>query len=151
MKTIVLSALLLVAFGFTNASVAKPKVKRKDGVVTVDGEPYLKYDYKQMAQGYDIMNLNGERLFFLRGESYNDPTKISSSNSTGRVSYASLIREGQTEVICEPGSPDPKYMAMLLMEYEALDQNGNIVEANFQRMVTQVGMTYSAKRPTVVR
>jgi hypothetical protein len=145
-KTLLLFLLLSVSFGFTNSS-AKPKIKAKDGIVTVDGAPYLKYEYKRVVGGYDFMNLNGDKLFFLRGEDYYDPARISKSNTTGKVSYASLIREGGTEVLCELDTPNPKYVAWLLYDYAVLDDKGNIVEANFQKMATQVGMTYSAGRP----
>lgn len=150
MKTLLITLLLFVAFGFTNAHLAaKPKIKKKDGVVTVDGAPYFQYEYKRAVGGMDITSLSGDKLFFLRMDEYYDPAKISKSNTTGKVSYASLIREGGTEVICELDSASPKYLAMLLLEYAALDESGKIVEANFQKMVTHVGMTYSAGRPVL--
>ena len=150
MKSLLITTLLFISFGFTSSG-SKPKIKQKDNLVTVEGTPYFKHEMTRAVFGYNISSPDGEQLFFLRQEKYNDPTKATKSNSTTTVYYYSLIREGGTEVLCELRSAGGKYLAKLLMEYTVLDTNGKIIEANFQKMVTHAGMTFSANRPVIIR
>jgi len=145
MKFTLLTALLFLSFAFTTGE-PKAKLKAKDGVVTVDGAPYVQYEQKKTVRGTQFKDRNGNNLFFVRDEYYDDPVQISKSNPHGRVYYASLIREGSQDVACEVPSSYPKHLARMLLEYEVLDASGNLVEANFQKMVVQVGKTYSVKR-----
>lgn len=150
MKALLFTCVLFLTFGFTTAG-GGPKIKKKDDVVTVDGEPYFRHEWNKLVGCWEIKNIDGTKLMILRKESYYDPSAVSKSNPSGNRIYYSLILEGQTEVSCEPGSGTAKYLAKLFMEYTILDENGNVIPANLDKMAVAIGKTYSPKAAIIVR
>lgn len=150
MKTLIITSLLLVLFGFTNGD-PKPKIKTKDNIVTVDGVPYFHCKYNRLVLGYDIAKLDGTKLLFLRRQEYYNPSMVSKNNPSGKSFFYSMIRDGQTDVLCELSYASGKYVAKLFLEYSILDENGAINEANLQRMAAQVGKTYSSRYTIILQ
>jgi hypothetical protein len=147
MKTVFLTALLFIAFGFSKGD-PKPKIKTSDHIVSVDGVPYFKSTNNRTIGGVDIAKVDGTKLLFLRRESFFDPTLLSKSNTTGTHYFYSMIREGQTDVLCElsNGQVGNKSLARLFLEYNVIRENGDIDDENLKKMAGLIGMTHSVKR-----
>lgn len=149
LKTLLITSLLLVVFGFTNSD-PKPKIKTKDNIVSVDGVPYFYAKYNRLIGGIDIAKVDGTKLLFLRRQNYTDPSLVNKNNPTGKSSFYSMIREGQTEVLCELSYASNKYLAKLFLEYTILDENGNINDANLLKLAGQIGKTFSSKNVIII-
>ncbi|MFK7808277.1 MAG: hypothetical protein AB8F74_10795 [Saprospiraceae bacterium] len=137
---------MLSLFIFVSSYAQKdPKVKFKKGIVTVDGVPFLKVEKMKGINARTVYNMQDEKLFFFRIDSYTDIDKISDSNPKGNVSYSSVFQGEGTEVLFEYGFGF-KPFGKLLLEFEVIDDNGQIIEENLEKMAAMVGMEYSRNR-----
>ncbi len=146
MKTLLLPILFLALASF-NVKGDDPKITKDDNTIFVDGKAYFKFKWEKGTNSMIVDKVNGEKLFYLRREEYTDQSQITSGNPKGIVLYYSLIREGSSEVSCEIKAITAKYLAKILLEYDILDENGNVKEENFKRMSNNFGKTISQNRP----
>lgn len=140
--TLLLSFLLIGLAGFSQ----KVKVKIKDNIATINGEPFLKIESQEMNTMSSIYLLDSDEeiIFISRGEYY-DRAEITESNPKGRVSWAEINFLG-LKVKCEIGGKTRKGLIKLFYQNKIF-VDGKLNEENAQRFCEKYGMKFSENRP----
>ncbi|PWH82921.1 hypothetical protein [Brumimicrobium oceani] len=84
MKALILFSILFISF--TSFS-QKQKVKVKNDIVTLDGNPLFKMVSSNYPDGYTLYSLDDEKLAVFNSQFYNDPKQVTAGSPEGRVGY----------------------------------------------------------------
>ena len=145
MKKLVLLTILLL--GFQTISFAqKTKVTVDDDTIKVNEIPYAILD-KSAGLGFDfkVKNLEGKDLFFLKFLDFNNPSRITSGNPKGRVTYfeATFFNDGKKCEVDATGGK--KSVAKMIVENE-LVLNNAVNEQAENTFVLINGMKFTEER-----
>jgi hypothetical protein len=144
MKKIYLLALILIGFQ-TVASAQKTKVTVDDDTIKVNEVPYAIMD-KSPGLGFDfkIKNLEGKDLFFMKFLDFYNPSRITSGNPKGRVTYfeVTFLNDGKK---CEVSSATKKGVAKMIIENDLIKENQVNTDAE-NTFVLINGMKFSEER-----
>lgn len=84
MKAILIFSILFISFATLSQ---KQKVKVKNDIVTLDGNPMFKMVSSNYPDAYTIYSLEDEKLAIFNAQYYNDPKQITAGSPEGRVGY----------------------------------------------------------------
>lgn len=143
MKPLLLT-LLLSALFISNQAAAQ-KIKFKDGIVTVDGVPYLKWkDLNSVEASLSSLHSEEEEIA-ASWLNYPDPARVSDANPQGLVRWIEVYFPAQ-DLRCEILGGSRKELIDVL-----LDQNiyvdGVLNAENVQKLVKRYGMRVTENRP----
>ena len=140
------NALLLIFVSFISISGIAQKIKIKDDIVYVDGEAFLNWEKRSMANESSIWGINadGEEISGLY-LNYTDPNKITSSNPEGKVRWieVNFLTLG---IKCEIQTRTQKGFAKLIYQSN-IYVDGVLNAENAQKFVDKYGMKFSENRP----
>jgi hypothetical protein len=138
--------LLLIFLSLITLSGIAQKVKIKDNIAYVDGEAYLNWEKRSMANEASIMGINSsEEEVSMMYLNYSDPTKVSNSNPEGKVRWVE-VNFLTLDLKCEVATRTHKGLAKLLYQSN-IYVDGVLNEANATKFVKKYGMKFSDNRP----
>ena len=145
MKTLLIT-ILLSTFCISNSAIAqKAKVKIKDGIATVDGDPYLKWTkITSVEASLSSLTVDDEEIAAI-WRNYPDPARVSEANPKGLVRWVELYFP-TLDLRCEVRSASRKELVKILIQHK-IYVDGNLNEENVQKLVNRQGMRYSESRP----
>ena len=142
-----LFALSILLFGLNSISFAqKQKVTLEEDTIKVNGVSYAILD-KSAGLGFDfkVKSLEGKDLFFLKFLDFNNPSRITSGNPKGRVTYfeATFFNDGKKCEVYATGGK--KSVAKRIVENELILNNA-VNEQAENTFVLINGMKFSEER-----
>lgn len=142
-----LFALSILLFGLNSISFAqKQKVTLEEDTIKVNGVSYAILD-KSAGLGFDfkVKSLEGKDLFFLKFLDFNNPSRITSGNPKGRVTYfeATFFNDGKKCEVDATGGK--KSVAKMIVENELILNNA-VNEQAENTFVLINGMKFSEER-----
>lgn len=145
MKTILFTLLLSTFFISNHANAQKTKVKIKDGIAHVDGDPFLKWK-KITGVEASISGLESEdEEIVALWLDYPDPTRVSDANPKGLVRWVELYFP-TFDLRCEMSSMGRKGLVKAFIDHK-IYVDGVLNEENVQKLVKRQGMRFSENRP----
>lgn len=146
MKALLVTLLLSTLFISNQANAQKVKVKIKDNVAIVDGNPYFNIILINNSE-CSISSLNSEdEEISAMWLDYPDPAQISDSNPKGLVRWIELYFP-ELNLRVEVNTSGRKGLVRLLIQNK-IYVDGELNAENVQKMVTKYGMRFSTNRPT---
>ena len=138
MKIIGFLILLLI---FSATSFAQ-QIKLNDDVAFVDGEPYLHWEKRNMANEMSIsgMNSDAEEIYMMY-LNYSDPNEVSKSNPEGKVRWVE-INFLTLNLKCEIANKTNKGLVKLLLENN-IYVDGLLNAENAEKLVRKYGTKFS--------
>lgn len=156
MRKILFIVILLVSFsGFSQ------KIKRKDGVVSVDKVDYLKIrEDKVSKDSYIVSNMKGDDILYIRSSSFYDPSTISydryGNRSSGYVGYYEVLSADLNTVYFETygvGSPFNSFHTEKVFNFlyngEAVNADGTLNIEKLAILSKKVGFQYSERKKSL--
>ena len=142
-----LFALTILLIGFQTLSFAqKQKVTLDEDTIKVNGISYAILD-KSAGLGFDfkVKSLDGKDLFFLKFLDFNNPSRITSGNPKGRVTYfeATFFNDGKKCEVDATGGK--KSVAKMIVENDLIKDNA-VNESAENTFVLINGMKFSEER-----
>ena len=134
------------------------KVKIKKDIAYVDGKEYVKVLPDPAARiCYNITSLNGNDLFYLKYNTYNDPMQVDyKTNPDGSVGYFEVLSADLDTVYfetfltgCLMGCDRRENIVKMLFASKAVKDDGTIDLAKLEILSKKVGFEYSRKRDEV--
>jgi hypothetical protein len=145
MKILLLTLLLSTLFISNQANAQKTKVKIKDGIANVDGNPYLNWK-KISSVKASISSLNSdEEEIAASWLNYPDPAQVSDANPKGLVRWVELYFP-ELDLRCEVSSASRKELVKLLIQHK-IYVDGELNQENVEKLVKRYGMRFSENRP----
>lgn len=144
--------ILFLCFSFFGFS---QKIKLKKGIIYVDKKEYLKSDEDKIVKGnYIISTLEGEKLFYLKGNLYKDPKEIDYKyNPEGTVYYYEVwaidLSKKYFEIYpagCLMGCYRPEEVIKAFYNGEVISNEGNINYEKLKDVSNKIGFEYTKKR-----
>ncbi len=121
------------------------KIKIKEGIATVDGVAYIKFDrVDAMASSAAGLNADREEIF-VQWLNYKDPNQVQPSNPQGNVSWVEL-NFIDFDLKCEIANQIPRNVVKVMYENK-LYVDGVLNRENVERFVKKYGTRYSSNRP----
>lgn len=143
MKPILLT--ILFSSLFISNQVAAQKIKFKDGIVTVDGTPYLKWkDLNSVEASLSSLQSDEEEIA-ASWLNYPDPARVSDANPQGLVRWIELYFPSM-DLRCEILGGSRKELIDALLDH-SIYVNGVLNAENVQKLVKRYGMRVSENRP----
>ena len=126
--------------------VEAQKIKIEENTASVDGETFIYYERRNMANEASVHGPNTDREeIYITYRNYTDPNQISNSNPEGKVRWVEInfLTLNQT---CEVQSNVHKVIVKMLYE-NGIYENGVFNPEKAQRMVQKYGNHFSENRP----
>jgi hypothetical protein len=144
-RLVLLLAITLSATAFGQ----KQKITVDDDTVKVDGIAYCILD-KSPGLGFDftVKSLEGTELFFMQFLEFNNPTKISNSNKSGRVTYFEVTFFNDKQK-CEVDSEGGKKSVAKWIVQNNLVQDGAVNQEAENKVVLINGMKFTQERQSL--
>jgi len=136
------------------------KVKVKKEIAYVDGKEYLKVIPDAAARAcYNLTSLNGNDLFYLKHNSYNDPMNIDyKTNPNGTVGYFEVLSADLNTVYfethltgCLMGCDRTENVVKMLFASKVIKDDGTIDMDKLGILSKKAGFEYSRKRDELAK
>ena len=135
--------LLFLLFSFPGLT---QKVKKKGNTIFIDKKEYVKLENDKVIPGsFYITNLKGEKLIYVKAQSYLNPTYITKGNPTGRVSYWEICNTAGDTIIFEYAVTKKKLCQLFYTE-GVISLNGFLDKDNLNKLSKKIGKPYSRRR-----
>jgi hypothetical protein len=135
-------ALLLLTFGVANAQ----RIAAKNGLMTVDGKPYARFEYDGSSTFY-FSSLQNERLFVVKEMALPSVGASGAAHSSGSIRYLQYVFTASHTVVETPFPPTEAYLRAITPArqiYAArLFQNGVLDPKAVADFVTNNGTSFS--------
>lgn len=146
------SILLILALGLSSVTFAQEvEFNKKTNTVSINGvEAFIIEDVNFGSESV-VKDLSGKRLAIFTAESYSDPSKITSGNPKGTVSYMKAVFLTENVEKCEISSAGVglrKNLAKHLIENELI-KDGQLNPDAVKQYVAIHGSEYSERRKEV--
>lgn len=141
--------LLFICLFTFSVSGFSQKIKIKDDVATVDGQPFLKFNYSMAENSITISGINSdEDEIYASYLDYNDPKQATSSNPNGTVRWIEL-NFLTLNLKCEVDSQTKKMLVKFIIKHK-LYEGGTLNADQVNTLISKFGMRYSENRPNGV-
>ena len=131
------------------------KIKLKNNIIYVDKKEFLKSEEDKIVKGnYTIYSLQGEKLFYIKLNSYKDPKEVDYKyNPDGNVSYYEVLSPDLSEVFfevhpagCLMGCYRPEEVIKALYNGNIISSEGRIDFEKLKDISNKIGFEYTKKR-----
>jgi hypothetical protein len=143
MKKYVFLTVLFLLSVFT-VSAQKQKITFDEDTILVDGVRYGILSKGMNRGDYSLKSLDGKEQIYLKFLEYNDPTKVNSSNPTGRETYLEVIFLN-SGAKCEVDYHTKKHIAKVIVDGHLLKNNEIDAEAE-KKFILINGTKFSDRR-----
>jgi hypothetical protein len=153
MKTLLCS---LAFFALATTAHAQ-KIKVEGELITVDGQPYARIEQEGCGMMdvdcfYYVKSLQNQRLFIVKQQDFNDPSKVSASSPQGRTLYLQFVFTA-AKTKAETSFPTTLHLRALDVArkvYKAqLIKDGTLDEQAATDFVTNSGTPFSERRQAI--
>ena len=137
---LILVFLLLAFSGLTQ------KVKKKGNIIFIDKKEYVKLENDKVNPGsFYITNLKGEKLIYVKAQSYIDPRLQTKGNPTGRIGYWEICNTAGDTIIFEY-AVTKKRLCQLFYTEGVISLNGFLDKDNLNKLSKKIGKPYTRRR-----
>ena len=139
---------ILCLFTFSISGFSQ-KIKIKDDIATVDGTPFLHFNYSMSENSITISGIESDHdEIYATYLDYNDPKQATSSNPNGTVRWIEL-NFLTLDLKCEVDSQSKKMLVKLIIKHK-LYEGGALNVANVNTLISKFGMRFTENRPNGV-
>lgn len=139
----------LLLFILTSFMAFSQKVTIDEDTIKVDGKPYAILE-KSSGLGFDftVKSMAGTELFFMQFLDFNNPSKVNSSNKTGRVTYFEITFFNDKQKCEVDNTGGKKSVAKFIVE-KNLVVDGAVNQEAENKLVLINGMKFSEERKSL--
>lgn len=143
-------SIITCLLAFVLIAAVPPTIKFKDGIVTRDGSPYFKATWEKLLDAHELKTTKDEMFLLLINRQYEDNSQVSQGKSS-TVHYVEARVPGKDSIMFEMDAfPTHKFkmshLAQLFVKYNVINDNGDIIQANLNRMSNDLGKPHSRRR-----
>ena len=138
--------LFIFSFLLISTTAIGQKVKMKNDVASIDGQPFLQFTTVTFGSDYSIKHVNAsEEEISILYLDYIDPSKATSGNPEGKVRWIE-VNFVTLNLKCEVDSRTRKAFAKMVY-VSNIYVNGQLNPDNVQKFVNKYGTKFSDNRP----